>query len=80
MSLQANGKTIATDKNGFLIDYRDWNDDVMHALIEKHEAEGHKPLSEIAIGLVDYFRESFRKNETHPGMNHLIKHSGMQHA
>jgi len=80
MSLQVNGKTIATDNSGFLLNYKDWNDEVMHALIEQHEADGHEPLSETAIGLVEYFRESFRKNETHPGMNHLIKHLGMQHA
>ena len=80
MSLQVNGQTIETDNNGFLLNYKDWNNDVMHALIEQHEAEGHKPLSETAVGLVEYFRESFEKNEAHPSMNHLIKYLGMQQA
>jgi tRNA 2-thiouridine synthesizing protein E len=80
MNLQVNGHTLETDNNGFLINHKDWNSDVMHALIEQHETEGHKPLSETAIGLVEYFREYFVKNEGHPSMNQLIKHLGMQQA
>jgi tRNA 2-thiouridine synthesizing protein E len=80
MSLQVKGRTIQTNEEGYLIDPEDWDHDVMDVLIKQHEAEGHKPLSETAIGLIDYFREYYGEYQKHPTMNQLIKELGMRQA
>jgi TusE/DsrC/DsvC family sulfur relay protein len=76
MTLTVNGKTLETDQEGYLLDRNDWDQEVMQALIAEHEAEGHKPLSETAIGLVGYVRESFEEKQTIPTMHELINELG----
>ncbi len=76
MSLEVNGKCIETDNEGHLIDPSNWDTDVMKALIKQHENDGHRPLSETAIGLVHYFREYFDKNQKAPRMNEIINDLG----
>jgi len=84
MSLNVNGKKIEIDEEGFLINPEDWNDEVADALIKQHEADGHKPVSETARGLVDFFREYYDENKKHPTMHKLIltlgKHQGESFA
>ncbi|WP_198266536.1 TusE/DsrC/DsvC family sulfur relay protein [sulfur-oxidizing endosymbiont of Gigantopelta aegis] len=72
MSIEVNGKTIATDEEGFLLNPDDWNEDTMEALIKQHEAAGHKPVNETARGLVEYFREYYEDKMMHPSMHKLI--------
>ena len=72
MSIEVNGKIIETDEEGFLRNLDDWNEEVCEALIKQHEAAGHKPLSETARGLIDYFREYYKENEMHPSMHKLV--------
>lgn len=80
MSLEVDGKKIETDEEGYLINLNDWNDEVCEALIKQHEANGHKPLSETARGLINYFREYYQQHELRPTMHQLVlilgKHSG----
>ncbi|HCQ64139.1 MAG TPA: hypothetical protein DIU07_02715 [Rhodobacteraceae bacterium] len=76
MSLIVNGKTLNTDQDGYLLDPNEWDQDVMQALIAAHEGEGHKPLSETAIGLVGYFREMFEEKQTTPSMHELVNELG----
>ena len=80
MSIEANGKIIETDEEGYLLNLDDWNDEVCEALIKQHEAEGHKPVSETARGLIDYFRDYYQENKVHPTMHKLVltlgKHKG----
>ena len=84
MSLNVNGKKIEIDEEGFLINPEDWNDEVADALIKQHEADGHKPVSETARGLVDYFREYYNEYKKHPTMHKLLltlgKHEGKSYA
>ena len=72
MSIEVNGKIIETDEEGYLINRDDWNDEVCEALIKQHEADGHKPLSETARGLIDYFRAYYQENQVHPTMHKLV--------
>jgi dissimilatory sulfite reductase related protein len=72
MSIEVNGKKIETDEEGYLVNLNDWNDEVGEALINQHEANGHKPLSETARGLISYFREYYQENELRPTMHQLI--------
>lgn len=78
MSIEVKGKTIETDNEGYLIDSNDWNNDVMNALIQQHEADGHRVLSETAIGMVQFFREYFDEHQKAPHMNNLINDLGKQ--
>lgn len=72
MSIEVNGKVIETDEEGYLLNLDDWNEEVSEALIKQHEADGHKPVSETARGLIDYFREYYEENKTHPSMHKLL--------
>jgi len=76
MSIEVNGKIIETDNEGYLINPSDWDNDVMEALIKQHEADGHRALSETAIGLVQFFREYFEEHQKAPRMNDIIKDLG----
>ncbi|MFO7602313.1 MAG: TusE/DsrC/DsvC family sulfur relay protein [Gammaproteobacteria bacterium] len=80
MNMEVEGKIISTDNEGYLLNIDDWNESVMNALIKQHEADGHKPLSETAIGLIGYFRQHYQKNKTHPGMNELLRDLAMQES
>ncbi len=79
MNIEINGRIIETDAEGYLRNLNDWNEDVMNALIKQHEADGHKPLSDTAIGLVEYTREYYDEHQKHPTMNKLIKELGERH-
>lgn len=76
MSIVVNGKTIETDEAGFLKNREDWDEAVAEALVTAHEKAGHKPLSETALGLVNYFREYYLKRHTCPTMNDLMNNLG----
>ena len=76
MSIVVNGKIIATDNEGYLIDSSNWDTDVMEALIKQHEGDGHRALSETAIGLVLFFREYFDEHQKAPRMNDIINDLG----
>ena len=76
MSIVVNGKIIATDNEGYLIDSSNWDTDVMEALIKQHEGDGHRALSETAIGLVLFFREYFDEYQKAPRMNVIINNLG----
>ncbi len=79
MNIEVNGKLIETDTEGYLLNPGDWDEDVMLALIKQHEADGHKPLSDTAIGLVEYARDYYKEHQKHPTMNKLIKELGERH-
>lgn len=76
MSITVNGKIIETDASGFLLNPADWNEDVAEVLAKEHEKAGHKPLTDTALGLVDFFREYFDEKLTHPSMNDLLNTLG----
>ena len=80
MSIEVTGKIIQTDEEGYLLNLDDWNDGVCEALIKQHEADEHKPVSETARGLIDYFRDYYQENKVHPSMHKLVltlgKHQG----
>ncbi|MCB1347616.1 MAG: TusE/DsrC/DsvC family sulfur relay protein [Paracoccaceae bacterium] len=80
MTLTVKDTQLETDENGFLRDPAAWNEDVMQALVAQHEAEGHKPLSETAKGLVGYMREHYEETETVPGMHKIIEELGRAHG
>jgi tRNA 2-thiouridine synthesizing protein E len=70
MSIEVNGKTIETDKNGYLVNVEDWNEDVCKVLAEQ---DG------IALGpehwdLINYLRDEYINNGGHqPNTRHICK-------
>jgi tRNA 2-thiouridine synthesizing protein E len=76
MSIEVNGTIIETDEEGYLVNLDDWNDEVCEALINAHEADGHKPVSETARGLIGYYRDYYQENKVHPNMHTLVRTLG----
>ncbi len=72
MSIEINGKTIKTDAEGYLLNCTDWNLEVREALIKKHEADGHKSVSENTRNLINYFRSYYQKNKIQPSMYKMV--------
>ncbi len=63
MTIEVNGKVIETDEEGYLVNLKEWNSEVMTSLIKQHEEDGHRPLSETAIGLVEYYRQFYEEQQ-----------------
>jgi len=80
MNIKVNDKMIETDEEGFLLNVNDWNDKVCEVLIKQHESDGHKPVSETAHGLIDYFRDYYQENKVHPTMHKLVLTLGKHHG
>jgi tRNA 2-thiouridine synthesizing protein E len=72
MEIMVQGRSIATDEEGFLLNPSDWTEDVVDVIAKN---EGFD-LKDEHMGLVDYFREYWSENETHPTMHLLVKDLG----
>ena len=78
MNITVNGKTIETDRAGFLKNPYDWHDEVGDILVKEYEKSGLRPVDDTSLGLVDYFREYYEENHTHPTMSVLVNTMGKQ--
>ncbi len=72
MTVEVNGKSIATDNEGYLLTPEDWDTDVAKALIRQHESAGHKKITETGWELINYFREYYDDHMKHPSMHQLL--------
>jgi len=72
MALEVNGKVLATDEDGFLLDPGDWNEDVPAAMAARDGFE----LKDDHEGLIDYFREYYEEHQIHPSMHLICKELG----
>ncbi len=68
MTIEVNGKTIATDANGNLVNYQDWDRDVALALAAKEEIE----LTQEHWDVLEYLREEFINNNNNQPMERQI--------
>jgi len=68
MTIEVNGKTIATDANGNLVNYQDWNRDVALALAAKEDIE----LTQQHWDVLEYLREEFINNNNNQPMERQI--------
>jgi tRNA 2-thiouridine synthesizing protein E len=48
--------------------------------VKEYEKMGLRPVDDTALGLVDYFREYYEENHTHPTMNTLVNTLGKRHG
>lgn len=53
MAIEVNGKTIETTENGYLVDEKDWNEDVAKALADIDGLE----LTDKHMDVINYLRE-----------------------
>jgi len=72
MEITVQGRSISTDEEGFLLNPNDWTEDVAEAIAQNEGFE----MKDDHKGLVDYFREYWAENETHPTMHLLVKDIG----
>ncbi|MGF1615737.1 MAG: TusE/DsrC/DsvC family sulfur relay protein [Gammaproteobacteria bacterium] len=72
MAIQARGRTIETDEEGFLVDRTQWNKDVAVGLAHDEQLD----MSETHWGLVDYVRQYYAEHQVHPTMHMLVKSLG----
>ncbi len=71
MSYEVNGKTIATNANGYLEDQADWSEDVANIIAE---AEGIT-LSEKAWEVINFLRDEYFNNSgNQPNERNMVKH------
>ncbi len=70
MAIEVNGKTIETDKNGYLVNADEWNEDVCKAMAS---AEGIE-LTPQHWDLIHYLRDEFINNGgSQPNTRHILK-------
>lgn len=69
MSLQVNGRTIATDEEGFLEDASDWDQDVAQVIADGERLE----LNEERWRVVQFVRDYFETNQKVPEARTLLK-------
>ncbi|MEK6550153.1 MAG: TusE/DsrC/DsvC family sulfur relay protein, partial [Pseudomonadota bacterium] len=70
MSIEFNGKSIETDKNGYLVNAEDWNKE-----LAEHVAQSEGiALTQKHWDLLEYLRdEYFNNNATQPNTRHICK-------
>ena len=70
MSYEVNGKTIEADKNGYLVNLEDWNEEVAKVIAA---AEG-VALSEKSWDLINFLRDEYLNNgQNQPNDRNILK-------
>ena len=69
-TLEYNGKSIAVDSNGFLVNQDEWNEDVALALAHQ---EGIDTLSTEQLDIIKFMREYFLKYKVFPILNNVCR-------
>ncbi len=68
MAIEVNGKTIATDDNGNLISYQEWDKDVALILAAREGIE----LTQAHWDVLEYLREQYQNNNGNQPMERQI--------
>lgn len=70
MQYDVNGTAIEADKNGYLVNIDDWNEDVAQAIA----AQDGITLTEKHWDLINYLREEFTENKgNQPNTRNIVK-------
>ena len=72
MAIEVEGKIIETDEEGFLVNLDDWSEAVSETMAKQEGIE----LKDEHMGLIDYFRDYYAENKTHPTMHVLVQTLG----
>ena len=80
MTLQVNGQTIALDREGYLLEPSDWNEDVACAIAEKEKIEMTEDVWEVVLFVRDYYEERQSVPEHRVLLQELRKRHGKARA
>jgi tRNA 2-thiouridine synthesizing protein E len=70
MSIELNGKTIETDKNGYLVNAEDWSRDLAEAMARQDGLA----LTQKHWDLIEFLREEFfNNNGNQPNTRNIVK-------
>ncbi|WP_036989979.1 TusE/DsrC/DsvC family sulfur relay protein [Halopseudomonas bauzanensis] len=70
MSLLVDGREVALDKDGFLVDLADWSDDVAQALAEQEGLE----MTAAHFEVIHALRRFYAQYQLSPAMRPLVKY------
>ena len=70
---EVDGKQIELTPDGFLVNPEDWDNCVMEALIQAHEAEGNPEVGGMGRLLIKFFRDYYEDRQVHPSMNRILR-------
>ncbi len=80
MDIVIGDQITKTDDQGFLLNPEDWTKEVGLELVKRHEADGHKKVTQTGWMLINYFHDFYEDHMRHPTMNEIIrdreKHDG----
>ena len=68
--LEYDGKKVAVDEDGFLVNFEEWNEKIAHTLAEK---EGLKTLKEDQLDILKFMRDYYRKYNFFPILRYVCK-------
>jgi tRNA 2-thiouridine synthesizing protein E len=69
MAIEFKGKNIATDQQGYLLDYTQWHEDLAEMMAEQDEFE----LSDEHWEIINFVRQFYLTYNTSPAMRALTK-------
>ena len=70
MTIEVGGQTVETDKNGYLVNVDDWNEDVAKAMAETEGVE----LTDKHWDLINYLRDEYINNGgNQPNTRNIVK-------
>lgn len=72
--LLVDGQEVALDKEGFLVDLRDWSDDVARALAEQEGLE----MTAAHFEVIHALRRFYAQYQLSPAMRPLVKYIGQE--
>lgn len=74
MTLIVEGKTLATDKEGYLKNLGDWSEQAARAIAETEDIQ----LTEAHWQIIQLLREFYKEFEIAPAMRILVKQTGIK--
>ena len=70
MTIEVDGQAVETDKNGYLVNVEDWNEDVAKAIAETEGVE----LTDKHCDLINYLRDEYINNGgNQPNTRNIVK-------
>jgi len=80
MSIKVDDKIIETDEEGYLLNPDDWSEKVAEEMAFQQAQQDNVKLTDTHWGLIQYFREYYDENMTHPTMHKLVMTLGKYHG
>lgn len=71
LDFTVNGKKVALDEEGFLVDQADWNHDVAREIARM---EGIATLDDEQLEIIEFMRNYYTKYNAFPILNYVCKH------